>query len=112
MHRFQVANWGIVGRQDYMLFELLKNAMRAMVEAHRRGRSLPPVHVHICKAPSSVTLRISDQVRTDPHCLVLERSGSLLLCFWLAPILHQSWLPAPYVTRLLCLHLVSGVHAA
>ena len=46
-----------------MLFELLKNAMRAVVEAHRRGRSLPPVHVHICKAPSSVTLRISDQVR-------------------------------------------------
>ena len=64
MYRFQVANWGIVGRQDYMLFELLKNAMRAVVEAHRRGRSLPPVHVHICKAPSSVTLRISDQVRT------------------------------------------------
>lgn len=53
----------LVQRQDYMLFELLKNAMRAVVEAHRHGRSLPPVHVHICKAPSAVTLRISDQVR-------------------------------------------------
>ena len=51
---------------DYMLFELLKNAMRAVVEAHSRARQtrrgLPPVHVRICKAPSSVTLRISDQV--------------------------------------------------
>lgn len=45
---------------DYMLFELLKNAMRAVVESHR-GRSLPAVHVAICKAASSVTLRISDQ---------------------------------------------------
>ena len=56
---------------DYMLFELMKNAMRAVVESSRQRRSqnshgrddaLPPVHVHICKAPTSVTLRISDQV--------------------------------------------------
>jgi hypothetical protein len=54
---------------DYMLFELLKNAMRAVVVAAPASRSrqnrrggLPPVHVRICKAPSSVTLRISDQV--------------------------------------------------
>lgn len=52
---------------DYMLFELLKNAMRAVVEAppqraRQTRRGLPPVHVRICKAPSSVTLRISDQV--------------------------------------------------
>ncbi|KAK9845511.1 hypothetical protein WJX81_008336 [Elliptochloris bilobata] len=48
---------------DYMLFELLKNAMRAVVEAHRgrRGQPPPPVVVRICDAPSSVTLRISDQ---------------------------------------------------
>ncbi|BDA46288.1 [3-methyl-2-oxobutanoate dehydrogenase [lipoamide]] kinase [Coccomyxa sp. Obi] len=45
---------------DYMLYELLKNAMRAVVESHK-GRALPPLHVAICKAQSSVTLRISDQ---------------------------------------------------
>ncbi len=45
---------------DYMLYELLKNAMRAVVERHR-GRALPPLHVAICKAQSSVTLRIADQ---------------------------------------------------
>jgi hypothetical protein len=45
---------------DYMLFELLKNAMRAVVECHRQ-HALPPIHVAICKSASSVTLRISDQ---------------------------------------------------
>ncbi len=52
------------------LFELLKNAMRAVVEAHARAaraggsRSAPPppIIVRICDAPASVTLRISDQV--------------------------------------------------
>ncbi|EIE24046.1 alpha-ketoacid dehydrogenase kinase [Coccomyxa subellipsoidea C-169] len=45
---------------DYMLYELLKNAMRAVVLSHR-GRPLPALTVAICKAQSSVTLRISDQ---------------------------------------------------
>lgn len=51
------------------LFELLKNAMRAVAEAHRgrRGQPPPPIVVRICDAPSSVTLRISDQVRSQPH---------------------------------------------
>ena len=52
------------------LFELLKNAMRAVVEAHR-GRRMdapPPVVVRICDAPSSVTLRISDQARPAAQC--------------------------------------------
>ena len=52
------------------LFELLKNAMRAVVEAHaraaraggRRSAPPPPIIVRICDAPASVTLRISDQV--------------------------------------------------
>ena len=50
------------------LFELLKNAMRAAVEARRgrAGTAPPPVVVRICDAPSSVTLRISDQARSNP----------------------------------------------
>ena len=101
---------------DYMLFELMKNAMRAIVESSRRRASqnrvggnaaLPPVHVHICKAPTSVTLRISDQVGSCvqrlrclwshmqqafcvlcalPHCMVcagqLERNPNALLLEW------------------------------
>ncbi len=49
------------------LFELLKNAMRAVAEAHRgrRGQPLPPIVVRICEAPRSVTLRISDQACTS-----------------------------------------------
>lgn len=46
---------------DYMLYELLKNAMRAVVQSHK-GRALPALRVEICKAQSSVTLRLSDQV--------------------------------------------------
>lgn len=45
---------------DYMLFELLKNAMRAVVDSHQH-KQLPPIHVVICKSDSSVTLRMSDQ---------------------------------------------------
>ena len=46
---------------DYMLFELFKNAMRAVVDSSGSRRRLPPIHVTICPAPNSVTLRISDQ---------------------------------------------------
>lgn len=61
---------------DYMLYELLKNAARAVVEHHRgkegflqsaspRGTfgpyRLPTVHVRICGGANDVTLRISDQ---------------------------------------------------
>ncbi|KAK9818127.1 hypothetical protein WJX72_007548 [[Myrmecia] bisecta] len=50
---------------DYMLHELLKNAMRAVVERHHGHMSLhkllPPVHVRICAAAQDITLRVSDQ---------------------------------------------------
>ena len=49
---------------DYMLFELFKNSMRAVVNTFG-SRSLPAIHVAICPAPTSVTLRISDQVCQD-----------------------------------------------
>ncbi|KAG2488120.1 hypothetical protein HYH03_013268 [Edaphochlamys debaryana] len=58
---------------DYMLYELLKNAMRAVVESHRNGgrngsgaglppAKLPPVHVRVCGGCNgTLTFKISDQ---------------------------------------------------
>lgn len=54
---------------DYMLYELLKNAMRAVVEFHSASRpagaapypKLPPVHVRICSGFNDLTLKVSDQ---------------------------------------------------
>jgi len=50
---------------DYMLYELLKNACRAVMESHVRGpkkrRSLPPVQVCVCEGDNDVTIRISDR---------------------------------------------------
>lgn len=54
---------------DYMLYEILKNAMRAVVE-HHRGRKqspsmlqqLPPVQVRICAGDNDViTIKVCDQ---------------------------------------------------
>jgi hypothetical protein len=50
---------------DYILFEVFKNAMRAVAETSLRRQSgstgLPSVHVCICDAPGMLTLRISDK---------------------------------------------------
>ncbi|GMH33368.1 hypothetical protein BSKO_01202 [Bryopsis sp. KO-2023] len=50
---------------DYVLFELMKNSMRAVVEVHQRSASsktvLPPIQVRICEAPKEVTIKISDR---------------------------------------------------
>ena len=51
---------------DYMLFELFKNSMRAVVDSCGSRRHLPAIHVTICPAPNSVTLRISDQASMIP----------------------------------------------
>lgn len=60
---------------DYMLYELLKNSARAVVERHlgvhrvsladvhhhhHRSR-LPPIHVRLCGGETDVTIRLSDQ---------------------------------------------------
>ena len=94
---------------DYMLFELMKNAMRAVVEASRRrgsrpghGReaALPPLHVRICTAPTSVTLRISDQVdvcsaflavrsHLCPHAACLSWPASCGTWRGMCPLCHQ-----------------------
>jgi len=45
----------------YMLFELYKNALRAVVEYHHNEPSLPDVQTLICKGREDVTIKISDQ---------------------------------------------------
>lgn len=52
---------------EYIVFELLKNGMRASVEHHcRRGgtirtnKTIPPLSIFIAEGPSEVTIRISD----------------------------------------------------
>ena len=54
---------------DYAIYELLKNAMRAVVEHHWSASSLPAVNVHIAGSPEQITLRFSDQVSVS--CFVL-----------------------------------------
>lgn len=58
---------------DYMLYELLKNASRSVVERHycsfhhknqalgEASSRLPSIHVRICGGKDDVTIRISDQ---------------------------------------------------
>lgn len=51
---------------DYMLYELLKNSMRATVERYRGGtratrRRLPPIQARVCSGDTHLSVRISDQ---------------------------------------------------
>ncbi|KAH3691440.1 pyruvate dehydrogenase (acetyl-transferring) kinase isozyme 2, mitochondrial-like isoform X2 [Dreissena polymorpha] len=45
----------------HMLFELSKNALRAVVEAHENKPKLPPIKIMICKGQEDLTIKISDQ---------------------------------------------------
>lgn len=46
----------------HMIFELMKNALRAVVEHHQHHNSdLPPVKVLICQGHKDITIKISDQ---------------------------------------------------
>ena len=52
---------------DYMLFELMKNAMRATVErAQANGGRMSPIRVRVCEG-DAVTIRIADQGGGIPH---------------------------------------------
>jgi len=46
---------------QHMLFELLKNSFRAVVELHGRSRTLPPVRVVIAEGEEDVTIKVSDE---------------------------------------------------
>lgn len=45
----------------YILFELLKNSMRAVVERHGTEDDLPPVDIVIAEGDFDVTIKVSDQ---------------------------------------------------
>ncbi|CAH8486458.1 unnamed protein product [Heterobilharzia americana] len=44
----------------HILFELLKNAMRAAVEQHSKADSIPPIEVLVATGRENVTIKISD----------------------------------------------------
>jgi hypothetical protein len=62
----------VPGHLEYMLLELLKNAMRATIENYPNtpSKGLPPVRILICHGTSDVTLRISDQGGGLPEAIV------------------------------------------
>lgn len=45
----------------HMLFELLKNSLRAVVETHREKNELPELKILICRGRGDITIKISDQ---------------------------------------------------
>jgi len=61
---------------DYILPELLKNAVRATIETHPRlrGKSLPPVHVTLASNKTDFIIRISDRGGGIDH----SRIGSVM----------------------------------
>ncbi|PFH52750.1 hypothetical protein AMATHDRAFT_73881 [Amanita thiersii Skay4041] len=46
---------------EYIVFELLKNSMRAIIEKHHNSSSLPPILATIAAGTNDVSIRISDQ---------------------------------------------------
>ncbi|RMZ55502.1 hypothetical protein APUTEX25_000085, partial [Auxenochlorella protothecoides] len=62
---------------DYMVYEVLKNSSRAVVERHLQQsahsaleRRLPAIHARICSGEGQVTLRVSDEGGGIPQPLV------------------------------------------
>ena len=53
----------VISHLEYIVGELLRNSMQAVVERHRDlpGVRPPPIEVLICEAPQHVIFRISDQ---------------------------------------------------
>ncbi|XP_030630049.1 pyruvate dehydrogenase (acetyl-transferring) kinase isozyme 2, mitochondrial isoform X3 [Chanos chanos] len=45
----------------HMLFELFKNAMRATIESHKEGASLPPIHVMVALGGEDLSIKVSDR---------------------------------------------------
>ncbi|KAI1771842.1 alpha-ketoacid dehydrogenase kinase [Hypoxylon cercidicola] len=61
----------ILSHLEYIIGELLRNSVQAVIEKHRRGRDPtsppPPVDVTLCEAQQHVIIRISDQGGGIPH---------------------------------------------
>ena len=54
---------------DYILPELLKNAVRSTIEAHpgTKGKNLPPIYVTVANNPIDFIIKISDRGGGIPH---------------------------------------------
>jgi len=55
---------------EYILPELLKNAVRATIEGHSCDEELPPIHITIANNPVDFIIKISDRGKGVPHQLV------------------------------------------
>jgi len=53
-----------------MLFELMKNAMRAVVEQTGENLNSPPIKILITKGKQDLTVKISDQGGGIPKCKI------------------------------------------
>lgn len=51
----------------HILFEVLKNAMRAVVETHSKETEVPKIKVLICKGQKDLTIKVSDQGGGVPY---------------------------------------------
>lgn len=55
----------ILSHLEYIIGELLRNSIQAVVEKQRTGRNMnkppPPIDVTVCEAPQHVIIRVSDQ---------------------------------------------------
>ncbi|CAH8451906.1 unnamed protein product [Schistosoma intercalatum] len=50
----------IPGHLFYILYELLKNSMRAVTENHTNDAHLPRIHILICNGPEDIVIKITD----------------------------------------------------
>lgn len=57
----------IEGHLYHILFELLKNSLRAVTEAHRDALNLPPVKLIIADGNEDVTIKIADEAGGIPR---------------------------------------------
>lgn len=70
-----------------MLFEILKNSLRATVETHGADcEDFPPIKVIVAEGSDDITIKISDEVRhalrhvSDSSCLLTDERCWRLSC--------------------------------
>lgn len=51
----------VIGHLEYIIGELLRNSIQAVMERHAGSTKPPPIEILVCEAPTQVMIRISDQ---------------------------------------------------
>lgn len=74
----------ILSHLEYIIGELLRNSVQAVVEGNPSGATPPPIEVTICEAPQHVIIRVSDQGGGIPREIVPD-----LWSFSKGPRSHQ-----------------------